>query len=269
MSEQRAPQLPSVPTVAEAGFSGLIFVLWYALWGPKGMPPDLVTQINAAVQAASKHPELVQKLTAPRGCAGDRAATGLASFLGRGGPQRENRELSGIVPSANWKSSMNANPGRSPIRRQPHPLRPRRRRCLRPCQRAPREIAPPLPAGRNMAPGGVTTGAILLRPTARRSIPTGRAPISNGSFTARSTLRGRRDGVVHPPLDRAAFDLVQHRLRAVLHMAELIGPEDSLLVDRDTGGADPPAQPPPELGRALVTSLGAADIVVMRDMDRP
>ena len=64
MSEQRAPQLPSVPTVSEAGFPGLNFMLWYALWAPKGMSPDLVTQLNAAVQTASKHPELVGRLTA-------------------------------------------------------------------------------------------------------------------------------------------------------------------------------------------------------------
>ena len=64
MSEQRSSQLPEVPTVAEAGFPGLNFILWYALWGPKGLPADLVTQLNAAVQTASKHPELVQKLTA-------------------------------------------------------------------------------------------------------------------------------------------------------------------------------------------------------------
>ena len=64
MSEQRAPQLPSVPTVSEAGFPGLNFMLWYALWAPKGMSPDLVTQLNAAVQTASKHPELVRRLTA-------------------------------------------------------------------------------------------------------------------------------------------------------------------------------------------------------------
>lgn len=64
MSEQRAPQLPSVPTVSEAGFPGLNFMLWYALWAPKGMAPDLVTELNAAVQTASKHPELVRRLTA-------------------------------------------------------------------------------------------------------------------------------------------------------------------------------------------------------------
>ena len=39
-------------------------MLWYALWAPKGMSPDLVTQLNAAVQTASKHPELVRRLTA-------------------------------------------------------------------------------------------------------------------------------------------------------------------------------------------------------------
>ena len=37
MSERRSPQLPDVPTIAEAGFPGLNFLLWYALWGPKGM----------------------------------------------------------------------------------------------------------------------------------------------------------------------------------------------------------------------------------------
>ena len=34
------------------GSQGLSFTLGHGLWGPKGMPTDLVTQINAAVQAA-------------------------------------------------------------------------------------------------------------------------------------------------------------------------------------------------------------------------
>ena len=102
MSEQRAPQLPSVPTVAEAGFSGLIFVLWYALWGPKGMPPDLVTQINAAVQAASKHPELVQKLTALGAEPVTETAAAFASFLvAESARSAEIAKLSGIAPPAN------------------------------------------------------------------------------------------------------------------------------------------------------------------------
>ena len=81
MSERRAPQLPAVPTIAEAGFPGLNFILWYALWGPKGMPPDLVTQLNGAVQAASKHPELVQRLTALGAEPVTETAATFASFL--------------------------------------------------------------------------------------------------------------------------------------------------------------------------------------------
>lgn len=81
MSEQRAPQLPSVPTVFEAGFPGLNFTLWYALWGPKGMSPDLVTQLNGAVQTASKHPELVQKLMALGAEPVTETAAAFASFL--------------------------------------------------------------------------------------------------------------------------------------------------------------------------------------------
>jgi len=102
MSEQRTPQLPSVPTIAEAGFSGLTFVLWYALWGPKDMPPDLVTQINAAVQTASKHPELVQKLTALGAEPVTETAAAFANFLAaESARSAEIAKLSGITPAAN------------------------------------------------------------------------------------------------------------------------------------------------------------------------
>jgi tripartite-type tricarboxylate transporter receptor subunit TctC len=102
MSEQRAPQLPSVPTIAEAGFAGLTFVLWYALWGPKGMPPDLITQLNAAVQAASKHPDLVQKLTALGAEPVTETAAAFTSFLAaESARSAEIVKLSGITPAAN------------------------------------------------------------------------------------------------------------------------------------------------------------------------
>jgi tripartite-type tricarboxylate transporter receptor subunit TctC len=102
MSEQRASQLPSVPTAAEAGFPGLIFVLWYALWGPKGMPPDLVTQLNAAVHAASRHPELVQRLTALGAEPVIETAPAFASFLAaEASRSAEIASIAGITPPAN------------------------------------------------------------------------------------------------------------------------------------------------------------------------
>jgi tripartite-type tricarboxylate transporter receptor subunit TctC len=102
MSERRAPQLPTVPTVAEAGFPRLTFMLWYALWGPKGMPPDLVAQINAAVQAASRHPDLVQKLAALGAEPVTETAAEFASFLAAEAKRSaEIARIAGILPPEN------------------------------------------------------------------------------------------------------------------------------------------------------------------------
>ena len=102
MSERRSSQLPSVPTVGEAGFPGLAFVLWYALWGPKGMPSGLVTEINAAVQAASKHPELVPKLAALGADPVIETAAAFASFLtAEAARSAEIAKVAGIVPAPN------------------------------------------------------------------------------------------------------------------------------------------------------------------------
>ena len=102
MSEQRTPQLPAVPTAAEAGFPGLNFMLWYALWGPKGMPPDLVTQLNAAVQAASKHPQLVERLSALGAEPVTETAAAFASFLAAESTRSaEIAKVAGITPPEN------------------------------------------------------------------------------------------------------------------------------------------------------------------------
>jgi tripartite-type tricarboxylate transporter receptor subunit TctC len=63
MSERQTPLLPSTPTIADAGFPGLLFALWYGLWGPKGLSADVVAAINAAVQALSKEAEIIQRLS--------------------------------------------------------------------------------------------------------------------------------------------------------------------------------------------------------------
>lgn len=102
MSEQRAPQLPSVPTIAEAGFAGLIFMLWYALWGPKGLPGDLATQLNTAVQTASKHPELVQRLAALGAEPVTETAAAFATFLAAESTRSaEVAKIAGITPPEN------------------------------------------------------------------------------------------------------------------------------------------------------------------------
>jgi tripartite-type tricarboxylate transporter receptor subunit TctC len=64
MSSLRSKLLPDTPTMAELGYTDLSFTLWYGLWGPKGMPAAMVASLSEAIQAASREPEMVQKLTA-------------------------------------------------------------------------------------------------------------------------------------------------------------------------------------------------------------
>lgn len=49
---KRNAQLPDVPTPAEAGIHGTESPLWFGLWGPAKMAPELVSKINADVRKA-------------------------------------------------------------------------------------------------------------------------------------------------------------------------------------------------------------------------
>ena len=53
---QRLPQLPDVPTFNEVGINGFNVTNWYAVMGPKGMAPQLVSQIDQAVKKAMQDP---------------------------------------------------------------------------------------------------------------------------------------------------------------------------------------------------------------------
>jgi tripartite-type tricarboxylate transporter receptor subunit TctC len=62
-SAQRSPLLPNVPTVAESGVPGFDYTLWVGLWGPAGMPAELVNKINTDVRKALASPDLSERLT--------------------------------------------------------------------------------------------------------------------------------------------------------------------------------------------------------------
>jgi len=55
-AKQRMPQLPEIPTVAEA-VPGFEAVSWFGLFGPAGMPPDVVAKIYGEVRALLGDPE--------------------------------------------------------------------------------------------------------------------------------------------------------------------------------------------------------------------
>jgi tripartite-type tricarboxylate transporter receptor subunit TctC len=79
-SLQRSPSLPDVPTLDEAGLRGFDVTIWLGLWGPPGMPADLLQRLNADVLAALNDPK-VRELFASQDATA--AGSSPAEFAGR------------------------------------------------------------------------------------------------------------------------------------------------------------------------------------------
>ncbi len=60
--EQRAPQLPAVPTVKESGYPDFVVTSWNAFYGPAGLPKDIVTKLNEQVVAVLKTPDIQKRM---------------------------------------------------------------------------------------------------------------------------------------------------------------------------------------------------------------
>jgi tripartite-type tricarboxylate transporter receptor subunit TctC len=56
-SAKRMERLPDVPTVSETGVPGYEAVSWFGLFGPAGMPADVVAKINGEIRAMHAEPE--------------------------------------------------------------------------------------------------------------------------------------------------------------------------------------------------------------------
>ena len=61
-TSSRNPTLPDVPTTGEAGVKGADSPLWFGVWGPAGVPADIVAKINADVRKAMADPTVTQRL---------------------------------------------------------------------------------------------------------------------------------------------------------------------------------------------------------------
>ncbi|MGV6874978.1 Bug family tripartite tricarboxylate transporter substrate binding protein [Pseudochelatococcus sp. B33] len=59
-----SPELPDVPTFAEAGYPDYDMSTWFGILGPAGMAPDLVAKLNADINAVANDPELASRLAA-------------------------------------------------------------------------------------------------------------------------------------------------------------------------------------------------------------
>ena len=59
---KRSAQVPSVPTMAEAGIQGFDISTWFGIFAPAGTPPDIVKKLADASIAALKEPATVERL---------------------------------------------------------------------------------------------------------------------------------------------------------------------------------------------------------------
>jgi len=62
-SAKRAPTLQDIPTIEESGYKGLVLEAWYAAFAPPGTPPELITQLNGAIQQSLSDPKLLENFT--------------------------------------------------------------------------------------------------------------------------------------------------------------------------------------------------------------
>lgn len=63
-SARRNPTLPEIPTTGEAGVAGADSPLWFGIWGPAGVPRDIVRKISMDVRKALADPGVKEKLLA-------------------------------------------------------------------------------------------------------------------------------------------------------------------------------------------------------------
>jgi tripartite-type tricarboxylate transporter receptor subunit TctC len=77
----RVPSLPDIPTLDEAGVHGCISDTWHALTAPPKTPPDIVSKLNAAANAAMSDPVLLQRFKELSVSPGGGSPAEIAAFI--------------------------------------------------------------------------------------------------------------------------------------------------------------------------------------------
>jgi len=61
-TNKRVPDLPDVPTIAEAGYAEAAYVPWYGIYVPASTPDSLVEKIHQAVNKSLENPDVQRQL---------------------------------------------------------------------------------------------------------------------------------------------------------------------------------------------------------------
>jgi len=62
MQPERNPEWPDIPGATEAGYPGLNYQTWFGMWGPAGIPPEVLTKITTALEKVLQREEVKKSL---------------------------------------------------------------------------------------------------------------------------------------------------------------------------------------------------------------
>jgi tripartite-type tricarboxylate transporter receptor subunit TctC len=60
-TKERLPNLPDIPTAAEAGLPGLEVTIWHGLYAPKGTPKEAIDRLSQSLKTALKDETVIQR----------------------------------------------------------------------------------------------------------------------------------------------------------------------------------------------------------------
>jgi len=100
LGPERAPPLPDVPTIAEAGYPDVQGITFNGVFAPKATPRAAVDKLSAAIRAALAKPEVVERLAALGSTARGSTPEDFAKFL-----VQETDKWADVMKRANIKVS--------------------------------------------------------------------------------------------------------------------------------------------------------------------
>ncbi len=92
---KRAPALPEVPTIAEAGLAGFSADLWLGMWGPARLPRDITDKLSAELAKLLTLPDVKERLASQGMQPVGNTPAQFAEFV-----RKENAQWSKVVKSA-------------------------------------------------------------------------------------------------------------------------------------------------------------------------
>jgi tripartite-type tricarboxylate transporter receptor subunit TctC len=79
--DQRSPELPDVPTMAEAGIKDMVVTAWFGLVAPAGTPADIVNKIQQATKKILATPDMQKRFKEMGGTAGGDTPAEFGAFM--------------------------------------------------------------------------------------------------------------------------------------------------------------------------------------------